>query len=428
MSYLLIRNDGVAPVESFTLLGASTARGDATKIGQFGSGAKHGILTLLRMGIDPIIYLGTQKLTFYTEQTSMGGKTFNQVCYKIGNKKEKLSYTLEFGALDWQHVHMGLREFISNAIDAGGEELKIVESATPHAGKTNIYIETTPDILSYYRNISKYFLHFDKQESVKLLHKKEISPCRIYRKGVFVRELQKPSIYDYNFGSEVEIDESRNMDEYGCLYQVRDIFTNHHPELAFDFFDNPNMSVLESEPDTDNCWRSATKDSYLKLWIENYGSKTVAANSSHGAMLGFAKNAGYEVKILPDRWYSFIKSCGVQTIVNFGENVQEGCEVVAAPQSMLDKAAKVWKALEVFGLTKSKQCPPVYAFRNIMAGGTTTGGFYKDGKVFINMEYETAIKVYIEEFGHYITGAKDATRDFQDWAFNLAGRVLEFAM
>ena len=41
--FLMIANNGVAPVQSFTVLGVSTARGNSDKIGQFGSGAKHGL-------------------------------------------------------------------------------------------------------------------------------------------------------------------------------------------------------------------------------------------------------------------------------------------------------------------------------------------------------------------------------------------------
>jgi hypothetical protein len=34
-------------------------------------------------------------------------------------------------------------------------------------------------------------------------------------------------------------------------------------------------------------------------------------------------------------------------------------------------------------------------------------------------------KVVLEEFGHYITGSTDLSRDFQDWAFRVAAYLLE---
>ena len=56
--FLCVQNPGVAPVEGFTLLGVSTSRGETGTIGQFGSGAKHAINTLLRAGLKLTIYCG----------------------------------------------------------------------------------------------------------------------------------------------------------------------------------------------------------------------------------------------------------------------------------------------------------------------------------------------------------------------------------
>ena len=51
--FLLIENQGEAPIEAFTMLGDSGTRhrADAGLIGQFGSGNKHGINLLLRKNI-----------------------------------------------------------------------------------------------------------------------------------------------------------------------------------------------------------------------------------------------------------------------------------------------------------------------------------------------------------------------------------------
>jgi hypothetical protein len=48
--FLCVQNFGVAPIEGYLLLGVSTTRdcGVSGTIGQFGSGAKHAINTLLR--------------------------------------------------------------------------------------------------------------------------------------------------------------------------------------------------------------------------------------------------------------------------------------------------------------------------------------------------------------------------------------------
>ena len=54
MNYLLVQNRGVCPTEAFTLIGASMSRGEDGLIGQFGSGAKLSICTLLRKGLKVI--------------------------------------------------------------------------------------------------------------------------------------------------------------------------------------------------------------------------------------------------------------------------------------------------------------------------------------------------------------------------------------
>ena len=60
--YLIIANPGETQVEAFTVLGASAARGNVEKIGQFGSGAKHAVLCALRSGIPIQIYCGKTKV------------------------------------------------------------------------------------------------------------------------------------------------------------------------------------------------------------------------------------------------------------------------------------------------------------------------------------------------------------------------------
>src|SRR4030042_5673784 len=57
---LLIQNPGVAPVEAYTLLGASGSRGNRNVNGQFGTGNKLGITAILRRGLSDKGYARTQ--------------------------------------------------------------------------------------------------------------------------------------------------------------------------------------------------------------------------------------------------------------------------------------------------------------------------------------------------------------------------------
>ena len=244
MNYLLIQNAGVAPVESYTLLGMSTTRdcGVEGAIGQFGSGAKHAINVLLRAGLKFYIYCGKTRLEFFTvEEVVNDGLTKKQierVMCKLGGTSTKTvdcGWCLDFGAVDWDDTAMALREFVSNAIDRSIRQGGFVEamekgdlvvqpctdaSRRAKDGFTRIYIEMSKDVQTFFGELPKRFIHFDDPGKVnqKLIPKTQPSKARIYRCGVFVRELEQtklPSLFDFNFGpNDLSIDESRNSSEY----------------------------------------------------------------------------------------------------------------------------------------------------------------------------------------------------------------------
>jgi hypothetical protein len=124
MSQLLIQNKGEAPVEAFTLLGASLSRSNDGLIGQFGSGAKLAITTLLRLGRKVTVYCGLTRMEFKTKTITINDgieeQQKRQVYVQFGGtskKKLDLGWVLDFGAIDWKDVDMAYREFVSNAID-----------------------------------------------------------------------------------------------------------------------------------------------------------------------------------------------------------------------------------------------------------------------------------------------------------------------
>lgn len=427
--FLKIQNYGIADLQAFIVLGMSSARGEDGKIGQFGSGSKHGVLTLMRAGLDPTIYLGKHKLSFFTKTENFQGKKFERVGYSFDGKQEMLSFCLDFGGLDWQHIHMGLREFISNAIDAVGTskvkvELVDAEEPTPHY--TTVYIPATPEVVQYYRGLSTYFLQFAGTETQKIIKKDAISPCKVYRKGVFIRTLQTNSVYDYNFGAEVEIDESRNMDEWNASYNAQTYFNRFaSPEEVLDLvFENVDQNVLEISKHYSSY--SGDTKKLKELFIQRYGDKTVIGSPMMREAADFAMSKGFNVKyVMSDKWYQELSKFLPNTL-NFSSEMENGFNIVEPTQTAINCRDKVWKLLEQLEATKNKKIPPVKCFRSIMSGKANVGGFYKDGTVYMNLEYENSIKIMLEELSHYITDAADMTRDFQDYAFNVASRMSEY--
>jgi hypothetical protein len=97
----------------------------------------------------------------------------------------------------------------------------------------------------------------------------------------------------------------------------------------------------------------------------------------------------------------------------------------------------VWELLENVGLTNGKSKPPTKCFSSSLDGGVMLNGYYRDGEVFINSDLagsasvmggrqalsDRLLKVALEECVHFVTGAQDNSRDFQDFLLDLAVKL-----
>jgi hypothetical protein len=93
-AYLKIENPGVAPTESFTLMGASTKRNsdNGAVIGNFGTGNKQSINVLLRERIYPIIFTDKLRMDFQTREQQVNDglrfTEFNRIVVKFSGKDQ----------------------------------------------------------------------------------------------------------------------------------------------------------------------------------------------------------------------------------------------------------------------------------------------------------------------------------------------------
>ena len=234
-TYLKIENPGVCPVEGFILLGATSKRladnDSQYTIGTFGSGAKHGVNVLLRAKLFPVVFCGNHRLEFGTKPGKMkaleGEAAYNRVVVKHGGTDEEgksvsytedLSMSDEYGILDWSHLGMAFREFVSNSIDAAiavnrqangtvkwpwdGVKVELVpeEKVRAKRGWTRVFVPAdNEEVIRFFANLGKWFLHFSEPESITgtILPKKsrnldpECHTAVIYRRGVRVREIEQ---------------------------------------------------------------------------------------------------------------------------------------------------------------------------------------------------------------------------------------------
>lgn len=418
--YLMIMNTGVAPVEAFTVLGVSTARGDASKIGQFGSGSKHGVNILLRNKINPTIFLGCEELKFHCKPSMMGEKNYNHVYYDFRGQSVPTGFALEFGAMDWDSVSMALREFISNAIDAVGVDnvvIDIAESPVAIDGATVIYVPLNDEIRKYYDSIRQNFLHFEGKAEVAVIEKNETNNGKIYRKGVFVREVSKPSMFDYNFDDSIKIDESRNMNDYACCTAAANVL-GKNPEQLKKYIKSlsGHDKVWEDEF---SCW-SAGISAVGDAWKELHGDAVACRTDT---MAQIVRTKGHKAVVI-NRNFDFVGN-----IVKSGDDMiglvnKKNVSEVKPSATMRKTFDKIWLKLQNSGFTNNKQKPALMGFSQPMMGETTIEGFYDPSNqtCYINVEYAGVISTHLEEIAHYITGANDGDRAFQQFAFSIASR------
>lgn len=422
--FLLVQNEGIAPVESFTVLGVSTKRGNKDMIGQFGTGASHGVNTLLRYGLNPVIFLGEDGLKFFSKPDFMGDKQFNRVCYNYKGETEKTGFSLEFGEMDWDSVEMTLREFISNAIDAVGVEnvvLDIVDKPVAYSDSTSIYIPLTPEVQKYYNNLSEKFLHFVGKDKETIFENTINSVAKIYRKGVFVRQADKYSkfsMFNYNLGDETKIDEARNMNDSSCIVACSKILGNNK-EFLEKYFKN----IKDEVPVWEDRFYSWEFDKKLcqEVWESIYGNAVASDNQEIGNAV---KAKGKQVVYV--RNISLLKDIDIPIAENFLTKVEStGYSIQAANKTTIKNLNKVWRKLETIGLTMNKPKPEVKNFTGVSQNGSVIRGYYENGCVFINIDDCGSFQTILEECAHYITGAADFSRDFQEFLTNVACRLVK---
>jgi len=205
MNYLKISNKGILDVEALTLLGASSKRGDNTKIGQYGSGNKYSLAYLLRNNYEVTIMAGNFQVFLTTKRKKFRDKEFDIILVD----GRETSITTEFGK-DW-NLGQAIRELYCNAIDEGEHTMEFVKEIIPESEKTSFYIKSREEITSYVSNFDDYFAENKKVlfecPYGKILEKTG-KGLNLYRKGVRCMETDKTSTYDYDL-SEVLIDENR---------------------------------------------------------------------------------------------------------------------------------------------------------------------------------------------------------------------------
>lgn len=416
--YLKITNPGICYPEAFTVLGVSTARGSDGKIGMFGSGAKMGINTCLRMGINPTIVSGDMMVTFDCVTKTMGEKKFDQVVAVINGERKELGFATDFGAIDWNKIDYAIREFVSNAYDQGGCSLAVVDNIEAAAdNSTSVYVEYTKDVKAYHQNIGKYFLDRELAANSCIINN-ESDELLVYRKGVLVSSLPNKSLFSYNI-NDIRVDESRNVDswmvKYKCGQALRSCDSSQADKLVRAIVEDRDVAEVKSL-DYDEYPRAKLKEAFLRV----YPLFKICTIETHK----YCKNKN-SVIVVGNKAYKLLADCDVPLAEIDGGRTGAVNGYIPIETSTDCKRIfnRIWNKLVKLGYHNGKDKPKLAMFSKPMEFGCTTGGYYENGTVYISRNHVNA-KVILEEIGHYVTDADDCTRDFQDWAFSVGGALL----
>lgn len=463
MQFLRIASPGVADPMALTILGVGTSRysGRGDVIGQFSSGSKLAAGLLLRNNLPPVIIPGNLRMTYGIRPIVVDGHDFQQVMVKYSGtdvdgksrtSTEDLGYTLEWGVADWDDVTMAPREYVANAIDAvlkqglglDAVEIGLTDGIRAKKGWTQVYIPANEDIVRFYKELNLRFLHFGRKDLLeqKMLPKLvpgEENKTRIYKKGVLVKTLEEPSVFDYNLGDELRLDESRNAGHWDVRYAVAKALAHATAGdlakiiKAVATADNRaalvesslDASYLEDKYSDEN--REERKTEWQDAFKRVAGEDGVASTGLTG-VASHIRGKGKEAFVLPSNWVKVLGEMDAPTEDRILSASEKAGEVLSEPTADMVKAVDdVWDLLKLYDMTNDKEKPPVKAFMSIMDAGTQRRGEYRDGTVLLHVDMGSMSpllrKVALEEVAHHVTGAGDMSRDLQDFMFRLVSVI-----
>jgi hypothetical protein len=407
--WLMIENDGEAPPEAFTLMGASTKRG-SDQIGQFGTGTKLGLCALLRAGAEPVIVTSEYEMTFSLRIVHLGETAFRQVFYNCRGEIKPTGFVVENGALDWDNPALGLREFVSNAIDAGGMRMSHETKIKAAPGKTRIYIPRLDFVDKFYRERNHWFLSYTQP----LMPKKKPGGAQIYRRGVFVREVATfMSVYDYNLDG-LQINECRQADDWSVEMEATRVLMNSDPSC---------MAVVLQTSDS---WERRFRR-YCLIQTGEWWNKVleILTSTKQSAFCNTNQEArrlalhGFQGVVVSEEYMAALppEARSYKTMVNEGE-IFEYTTLDVVPDKVQHAFDMVWLFLKESHMTREKEKPELKCF----VENNAVKGLFRKGVVYIaHVDDDIDLRrTALEELGHYITGAADGDRELQEFLLHCA--------
>ena len=417
---------------------------------------------------------------------------------------EDLGWVLEHGADDWTTVDLGLREFVSNAIDRAieeGEEDHMVNWITSHdpsfgqeaqypgtpafieskaeldryrttandytnvvvevvteaqvrakTGTTRIFVPLVPEVLDFFNNLGKWFLHFSEPEllnqtilpkknrNLKNKYGEERRSAVIYRRGVRVREFESSnidSLFDYNLEN-LKLDESRRVDDWYVQTEAARAIANGDVNTLKQLWQslaNGSKRYWEHDFQSYGLEHALSDEKQKAVWMSAFeqivGENAVLATDEGKEM---AARKGFKVVTASQQFVQTAEKYGIRTPAKvLTDDDKAGRTIFDSTPDAVAAVEFAWELIEKHNVANERSKPIVKTFRKIMDGGSQTLGFYKDGVVYINQDIagygalqtgwhnlsQQLLVTAFEEVTHHVTGSTDNSRDFQDFLLQL---------
>ena len=216
---IIHRTPGLLDIKALTVMGLSVKPTVDNPIGMFGTGLKYAIATLVRLGAEPIIWIGKEKYTFSTAKGKFRGAEYQRIRMRkesdsiLKPRWVDLPYTTEYGKfwLPW----MAFRELESNTRDEAGETWNHDVDIGDWPGKYNetLIIINHPEYFAAYALKMEIFLEGASRniDREKILEHYPGESMYLYWRGLRVYDLEKPTLFKYNFTGDLRLTEDRTL-------------------------------------------------------------------------------------------------------------------------------------------------------------------------------------------------------------------------
>lgn len=428
--YILIQNDGEIETNSFELIGASTKRGEAGKIGFFGSGLKYSIAYMMRQEIDFKVFSGELEIKFTTIPETIKEQQFDRIC--INGKPT--SYTVTMGPT-WKEDWYVLREIYCNALDESNcQFVRETEIVQPLEGKTRIYIEVTSKLQMVINEWDKYF-SFDREpvfvmdncytsflaneesgvngrQRITVFNKTE---GILYRKGIRVYN-NKRLCYDYQFEF-MNINEDRTAKSTSAMsYCCASLFARFPNE---EYVRNILRSAADEQPCDEFFDISHTRpdDGFSKEWIRFSQENILVIKEICGKYADDLNRSAKEHFLIPAYFARELKKQVPEVqILGMGRTIGDvGMSDIEKTPKMEFLLKEVQKSLTEMGYI----VPYEISVAEFDDEATLGQADLKDKRIYLadkvfDMGRRKIALTLIEETEHIASQDEDETREFQN--------------